>query len=128
MLRKAAQGDSAAAGKERACRADVREQLAESKLHPSRHAVEVGTAMDDVTARTARDHWRDWLGGDAGQAVRREIAAVLRAQLRAQVPSARLDWARVVLEPALLTGGRNVPEDPDTIIVTRAGLAAPCEL
>ncbi len=62
MRRKAAPGDAAAAGKERACRADVREQLAESKLHPSRHAVEVGTAMDDVTARTARDHWRDGLG------------------------------------------------------------------
>ena len=51
-----------AAGKERACRADVREHLAEATLHPARHAAEVGTAMDDVTPRTARDHWRDWLG------------------------------------------------------------------
>ncbi len=34
----------------------------------------------------------------------------------------------MVLAPAFLTGGRKVPEDPDTIIVTRTGLAAPFEL
>jgi hypothetical protein len=62
VLRKAAPGDAAAAGKERACRADVREQRAESKLHPWRHSAEVCTSMDDFTVRTARDHWLDWLG------------------------------------------------------------------
>ena len=63
-------------------------------------------------------------GGDPSQAVRRESEALLGAQ----EPSARLDWIRLVLEPAFLTGGRKVPEDPDKIIVTRTDLAAPFEL
>ncbi len=80
--------------------------------------------MDDFTALTTRDHWLGWLGDDPSQAVRREIEGLLRAQ----TPSARLDWLRLAPEPDFLTGGRRSKEAPDKIIVTRAGLATSFEL
>jgi hypothetical protein len=80
--------------------------------------------QDDFSTLTSRDHWLGWLGDDPGSAVRREIEGILQKQ----VPSARLEWVRLVGEPEFLTGGRTHPSDPNTMIATRAGLAVAFEL
>jgi hypothetical protein len=79
---------------------------------------------DNLTPLTAGDHWLGWLGDDPGQAVRQEIARILREQ----VPTAELEWLRLVDKPYFLTGGRQLPEVPGKIIVTRAALAVSFEL
>jgi hypothetical protein len=79
---------------------------------------------DDVTPLTACDHWLGWLGDDPAQAVRNEIEEVLRKQ----VPTARLEWLRLLDRPYFLTGGRKLPDDPGKLIVTRAALAVSFEL
>jgi len=80
--------------------------------------------MDDFTALTGPDHWLGWLGDDPAQALRGEVEGILREQ----VPSARLAWIRLLGEPCFLTSGRKIPEDPTSLIVTRAGLAVAFQL
>jgi hypothetical protein len=80
--------------------------------------------IDDFAPLTTSKHWLGWLGDDPAQAVRGEIEGILRQQ----VPTAQLEWVRLLAEPYYLTGGRKVPDDPGKIIVTRAALAVPFEL
>lgn len=75
---------------------------------------------DDYTALTSRDHWLGWLDDEPGPAVRGEIEGILRQQ----VPSAQLDWLRLVGDPDFLTGERKSPVDPNQIIVSRAAPAS----
>jgi hypothetical protein len=79
---------------------------------------------DDFTALTEADHWLDWLGDNPAQAVRDEIARMLRQQ----VPTAALEWVRLLDKPYFLTGGRKQFNDPNKLIVKRAALAVPFEL
>src|SRR3954467_1270725 len=79
---------------------------------------------DDFTPLTTPNHWLGWLGDDPAAAVRGEIEGVLRDQ----VPTAKLEWVRLVAAPHFRTGGRKLPDDPTKIVVMRAALAAPFEL
>lgn len=79
---------------------------------------------DDFTPLTQSDHWLDWLGDDPEQAVRGEIESALRQQ----VPTAALDWVRLVGSPQFLTGGRKRRDAPNMILATRAALAVQFEL
>jgi hypothetical protein len=79
---------------------------------------------DDFQPLTASDHWLGWLGDDPAKAVRGEIEGILQQQ----VPTATLEWVRLVDKPYFLTGGRKLPDDPGKMIVTRAALAIAFEL
>jgi hypothetical protein len=79
---------------------------------------------DDFTALIGPDHWLGWLGDDPARAVRDELERLLREQ----VPTATLEWVRLSEKPEFLTGGRKLPEDPDTIIAPRAAFAVAFEL
>jgi hypothetical protein len=79
---------------------------------------------DDFSPLTSSKHWLGWLGDDPARAIRTEIEDVLRQQ----VATAKVEWVRLLEPPYYLTGGRKAPDDPQKMIVTRAGLAAPFEL
>jgi hypothetical protein len=79
---------------------------------------------DDFSPLNASEHWLGWLGDDPARAVRSELEVILRQQ----VPTARLEWVRLLEKPEYWTGGRKQPDDPNILIVTRAGLAVPFEL
>ncbi|MGY0236473.1 hypothetical protein [Longispora urticae] len=79
---------------------------------------------DDFGALTDRDHWLGWMGDEPTVAVRAAIASMLTSQNA----TAELMWLRLVGEPYFLTGGRRLPEDPDRVVATRAGLAVSFEL
>jgi hypothetical protein len=79
---------------------------------------------DDFTPLTEPDHYLGWLGDDPAAAVREQMESILRKQ----VPTATLDWVRLVGEPEFLTGGRKLPDDPSKLIITRAALAVPFTL
>jgi hypothetical protein len=79
---------------------------------------------DDFSPLNPSEHWLGWLGDDPACAVRSEIEGILRQQ----VPTAHLEWVRLVDKPYYLTGGRKLPDDPGKLILTRAALAVPFEL
>ncbi|GIG59342.1 hypothetical protein Lfu02_37140 [Longispora fulva] len=80
--------------------------------------------FDDFGPLADRDHGLGWMGEDPAGAVRTAIGTMLASQNE----TAALMWLRLVGEPYLLTGGRRVPEDPDRVVPTRAGLAVGFEL
>ena len=75
--------------------------------------------MDDFTPLTSPDHWLGWLGENPAQMVRDAI----EESLQQQVPTARLEWVRLLGEAEFLTGGKKMPDEPTKIIATRAALA-----
>jgi hypothetical protein len=79
-----------------------------------------GPPQDDFAALTGVDHWLGWLGDDPAAAVR---GAILDCLVQ-QVPTAELEWVKILEKPRFLTGGRRSPDDEGSIVVTRAGLAA----
>jgi hypothetical protein len=74
---------------------------------------------DDFSALTEPGHWLDWLGEDPGQVVRDSI----ELSLAEQVTGAKVQWLRFTDEPAFLTGGKPLPDDPARAQVVRTGLA-----
>jgi hypothetical protein len=83
-----------------------------------------GPPQDDFAKLTGSDHWLEWLGDDPATAVRTSVAEILEEQ----VAGAALTWFKIVDEPKFVTAGRRSPDDPELLIVTRAGMAAPFAL
>ncbi|MFE5792265.1 hypothetical protein ACFQ8C_06745 [Streptomyces sp. NPDC056503] len=83
-----------------------------------------GVPQDDFGPLTDPDHWLGWLGADPAAAVREGI----EESLRAQVADAVVEWVKILETPRFLTGGRPGGEDAQTMLVTRAALAAPFAL
>ncbi|WP_200216015.1 hypothetical protein [Micromonospora coerulea] len=79
-----------------------------------------GPARDDFTKLIATDHWLDWLGHDPAATIRGSVAEIIDQQ----VPGATVRWMKITEEPRHLTAGRPAPDDPNSLIVTRAALAA----
>jgi hypothetical protein len=79
---------------------------------------------DDFGPLVAAGHWLGWLPGDPVSAVR----VTLEELITDQVPGSVVEWVKVIDEPAFLTGGRRLPDDPGRIIATRAALALPVAL
>jgi hypothetical protein len=79
---------------------------------------------DELTPLTASNHWLGWLGDDPAKALRESLEHCLQCQ----VPTARLEWLRLLKEPHFLTGGRKSEDDPGQLVVTRAALAVAFEL
>jgi hypothetical protein len=80
-----------------------------------------GTVRDDFGALESPDHWLGWLPAEPSSAVRQSIENILTGQ----VPGSVVEWIKIVAEPAFLTGGTRLPDDPSSVVVSRAGLAAP---
>ncbi|MDX3493095.1 hypothetical protein ACKI1I_14535 [Streptomyces turgidiscabies] len=83
-----------------------------------------GVPQDDFTKLTDPEHWLGWLGDDPATAVREGI----EESLRAQAEDAVVEWVKILETPRFLTGGRRRAADEQTILVTRAALAAPFAL
>ncbi|MCX4672459.1 hypothetical protein OG453_38395 [Streptomyces sp. NBC_01381] len=83
-----------------------------------------GVPQDDFSKLTDPDHWLGRLGDDPATAVRKGI----EDSLRAQVADAVIEWAKILETPRFLTGGRQHSENEQTMVVTRAALAAPFAL
>ncbi|MFI6662304.1 hypothetical protein ACIBL8_43115 [Streptomyces sp. NPDC050523] len=83
-----------------------------------------GVPQDDFSKLTDPDHWLGWLGDDPAAAVRKGI----EESLRAQVADAVVEWVKILQTPRFLTGGRRHADDEQTMLVTRAALAAPFAL
>ncbi len=83
-----------------------------------------GKVQDDFTRLESSHRWLGWLPDTPGAAVRSSVERIIVAQ----VPGSALEWIKVIDDPAFLTGGRRIPDDPTRVIVTRAGLAAPFAL
>jgi hypothetical protein len=79
-----------------------------------------GPVHDDFAKLTGGGHWLGWLGDDPAATIRDSVAGILGGQ----VAGATVPWMKIVDEPRYRTAGRPVPEDPDRVLVTRAGLAA----
>ncbi|WP_234343690.1 hypothetical protein [Streptomyces sp. NRRL F-5123] len=77
-----------------------------------------GPPKDDFAKLTGTDHWLGWLGDDPAGAVRGGILDCLLPQ----VPTAVLEWVKILDEPRFLTFARRRPDDEESIVVTRAGL------
>lgn len=78
-----------------------------------------GQPQDDFSALMEPGHWLDWLGEDPGQVVRDSI----ELSLAGQVAGAKVQWLRFTGEPAFVTGGKPLPDDPSRAQVLRTGLA-----
>ncbi|TYB37149.1 hypothetical protein FXF50_16065 [Micromonospora sp. AP08] len=79
-----------------------------------------GPPQDDFTKLVSTDHFLHWLGDDPATAVRESVAEIVDQQ----VPGATVRWMKITDEPRFLTAGRQAPDDPESLIVTRAALAA----
>jgi hypothetical protein len=79
-----------------------------------------GPPQDDFAKLTEPNHWLGWLGDDPPRAVRESVAEIIDDQ----VAGAVLEWMKITEEPRFLTGGRRSPDDPEKLLLTRAGLAA----
>jgi hypothetical protein len=83
-----------------------------------------GPVQDDVTRLESPDHWLGWLPPPVGATVKEAVGKALDDQ----VPGSRLEWFKVVEDPALLTSGLPDPTDETRVTVHRAGVAAPFAL
>lgn len=83
-----------------------------------------GLVRDDFSRLEAPDHWLGWLPGSPAAALR----ASIEEGVADQVPGSVVSWIKVVADPAFLTGGVRLPDDPERIVVRRAGLAVPFAL
>ncbi|WP_285786996.1 hypothetical protein [Micromonospora sp. NBRC 101691] len=79
-----------------------------------------GPPQDDFTRLVSTGHFLDWLGDDPASAVRGSVAEIVDQQ----VPGATVRWMKITDEPRFLTAGRRAPDDPESLILTRAALAA----
>lgn len=79
-----------------------------------------GPPQDDFTKLLSTDHFLHWLGDDPATTIRGSVAEIIDEQ----VPGATVRWMKITSEPRFLTAGRRDPVDPDSLIVTRAALAA----
>ncbi|WP_435233911.1 hypothetical protein [Micromonospora aurantiaca (nom. illeg.)] len=79
-----------------------------------------GPPQDDFTKLFSTDHFLQWLGHDPAATIRESVAEVVDEQ----VPGAAVWWMKITDEPRFLTAGRRDADDPDSLIVTRAALAA----
>lgn len=79
-----------------------------------------GPPQDDFTKLFSTDHFLQWLGHDPAATIRESVAEVVDEQ----VPGAAVRWMKITDEPRFLTAGRRDADDPDSLIVTRAALAA----
>jgi len=83
-----------------------------------------GSIRDDLTRLVESDHWLGWLPDDPPAAVRTAIEDLLDQQ----VEGSQVEWIKATEEPVFLTGGRQLADDEERIVVTRAGLALPFAL
>ena len=83
-----------------------------------------GTPTDDFTKLTELDHFWHWLADDPVAAVRSSVEELLTDQ----VPGAVLEWMKVTDEPKVVSGARELPGDPEKLILVRTGLAVPFAL
>ena len=79
-----------------------------------------GPPQDDFTKLTGTDHFLDWLGDDPSATIRESVAEIVDEQ----VPGATVRWMKITDEPRYLTAGRRIVDDPNSLILTRAALAA----
>ena len=79
---------------------------------------------DDLSALTEPNHWLGWLGDDPG----REVRDLIEESLTDQVAGTRIEWLKLTGEPKFLTSGKRQPDDPEKLLVVRAGLAVPFAL
>jgi hypothetical protein len=96
-------------------------------VHNPRH----GPVQDDYERLESPDHWLGWLPGSSpGLTIRQAI----ERRLADHVPGSRIEWLKVIDDPAFLTGGVRSPEDSDTdpgfvrMTLRRAALAVPFAL
>jgi len=83
-----------------------------------------GPVQDDFELLESPDHWLGWLPGPPAQALR----GALERSLSVRVQGARVEWVKVTEKPVFLTGGVRLIEQPNKIIVRRAGMAVPFAL
>jgi hypothetical protein len=95
------------------------------------HNPRYGPVQDDYERLESPDHWLGWLPGSSpGLTIRQ----AMERQLADHVPGSRIEWLKVIDDPAFLTGGVRSPEDSDTdtewvkMTVRRAALAVPFAL
>lgn len=79
-----------------------------------------GPPRDDFAKLTESNFWLVWLGDDPAGAVRESVAEIVDAQVAGTI----LEWMKILEEPRFLTIGRHSPDDPEKLIVSRAGMAA----
>ncbi|GAB3189401.1 hypothetical protein FHX75_111228 [Micromonospora palomenae] len=79
-----------------------------------------GPVRDDFTRLVSTGHFLDWLGDDPAETFRQSVAEIIDQQ----VPGATVRWMKITDEPRFLTAGRRAPDDPSSLILTRAALAA----
>lgn len=79
-----------------------------------------GPVQDDFTRLVGTGHFLEWLGDDPAATVRQSVAEIVDQQ----VSGATVRWMKITDEPRFLTAGRHAPDDPGSLIVTRAALAA----
>ncbi|MEU9742675.1 hypothetical protein AB0E12_26190 [Micromonospora chersina] len=79
-----------------------------------------GPVQDDFSRLIATGHFLDWLGDDPAATIRQSVAEIVDQQ----VPGTTVRWMKITDEPRFLTAGRHAPDDPGSLIVTRAALAA----
>jgi hypothetical protein len=88
------------------------------------HNPRFGPVRDDFGRLDDPGHWLGWLPGTPAEAIRSELTSMIAGQ----VAGAIVEWVKVVEPPAYLTAGRRMPDNADSLIVTRAALAAPLAL
>jgi hypothetical protein len=95
------------------------------------HNPRYGPVQDEYERLESPDHWLGWLPDSSpGRAVRQ----ALEHNLADQVPGSRIEWLKVIDDPAFLTGGVRSPEGSSTdsewvtVTVRRAALAVPFAL
>ncbi|MFI8802755.1 hypothetical protein ACWIF8_01690 [Micromonospora chalcea] len=87
------------------------------EFHPN---ARYGPPQDDFTKLFSTDHFLQWLGHDPAATIQESVAEIVDEQ----VPGAAVRWMKITDEPRFLTAGRRDADDPDSLIVTRAALAA----
>jgi hypothetical protein len=83
-----------------------------------------GPVRDDFGRLEAPGRWVGWLPDPPAPAIRSSIERILAEQ----VPGSSVEWLKVVANPAYLTGGRRLADDPTRVRVTRAAVAVPFAL
>jgi hypothetical protein len=79
-----------------------------------------GPPQDDFTKLLSTDHFLQWLGDDPAATIRKSVAKIVDEQ----VPGAAVRWMKITDDPRFLTAARRDADDPDSVIITRAALAA----